>query len=79
MARRRGEAGGDPLRHIDSTAGSGLALLVNSAILITAAAVFHAGGRTEVAEIQEAYELLTPWSAPPSPPPCSPWRCWPAA
>ncbi|MEN0076644.1 MAG: divalent metal cation transporter, partial [Paracraurococcus sp.] len=37
-----------------------LALLVNSAILITAAAVFHAGGRTEVAEIQEAYELLTP-------------------
>lgn len=45
---------------IDSTAALCLALLVNSAILITAAAVFHAGGRTEVAEIQEAYELLTP-------------------
>ena len=58
---RAGEAGGDPLRHA-STAPSALclALLVNSAILITAAAVFHAGGRTEVAEIQEAYELLTP-------------------
>ena len=28
--------------------------------LITAAAVFHAGGRTEVAEIGEAYELLAP-------------------
>ena len=45
---------------IDSSVALGLALLVNSAILITAAAVFHAGGRTEVAEIQEAYELLTP-------------------
>jgi manganese transport protein len=33
---------------------------VNSAILIVAAAVFHAGGRTEVAEIQQAYRLLAP-------------------
>ncbi|RAI60854.1 Nramp family divalent metal transporter [Roseicella frigidaeris] len=45
---------------IDSSIALSLALLVNSAILITAAAVFHAGGRTEVAEIQEAHELLTP-------------------
>jgi manganese transport protein len=45
---------------IDSTAALCLALLVNSAILITAAAVFHAGGRTEVAEIQEAHALLAP-------------------
>ena len=45
---------------IDSTVALCLALLVNSAILITAAAVFHAGGRTEVAEIQEAYVLLAP-------------------
>jgi len=45
---------------IDSTLALCLALLVNSAILITAAAVFHAGGRTEVAEIQEAYALLAP-------------------
>ena len=45
---------------IDSTVALCLALTVNSAILITAAAVFHAGGRTEVAEIGEAYELLAP-------------------
>ncbi len=45
---------------IDSSVALTLALLVNSAILITAAAVFHAGGRTEVAEIQEAYVLLAP-------------------
>jgi manganese transport protein len=45
---------------IDSTIALCLALLVNSAILITAAAVFHAGGRTEVAEIQDAYALLAP-------------------
>ena len=37
-----------------------LALLINSAILITAAATFHASGNTEVAEIGEAYQLLTP-------------------
>jgi manganese transport protein len=45
---------------IDSTVALCLALLINSAILITAAAVFHAGGQTEVAEIQDAYALLAP-------------------
>ena len=45
---------------IDSTVALCLALLVNSAILITAAAVFHAGGRIDVAEIGEAYHLLSP-------------------
>lgn len=45
---------------IDSTVALSLALLVNSAILITASAVFNTAGRTEVAEIQEAYQLLTP-------------------
>jgi manganese transport protein len=45
---------------IDSTVALVLALFVNSAILILAAAVFHAGGRTEVAEIQDAYRLLSP-------------------
>jgi manganese transport protein len=45
---------------IDSTVALTMALLVNSAILILSAAVFHAGGRTEVAEIQEAYRLLSP-------------------
>ncbi|MBR0673634.1 Nramp family divalent metal transporter [Neoroseomonas soli] len=45
---------------IDSTLALSLALLVNSAILITAAATFHTSGNTEVAEIQEAYQLMTP-------------------
>jgi manganese transport protein len=45
---------------IDSTLALTLALLINSAILITAAATFHASGNTEVAEIGEAYQLLTP-------------------
>jgi manganese transport protein len=45
---------------IDSTIALALALLVNSAILITAAATFHASGNTEVAEIQEAYQLMSP-------------------
>ncbi|WP_304797514.1 Nramp family divalent metal transporter [Lacisediminimonas sp.] len=36
------------------------AFLVNSAILITAAAVFHQNGHSDVAEIQDAYHLLTP-------------------
>jgi manganese transport protein len=45
---------------IDSTVALALALFVNSAILILAAAVFHVGGRTEVAELQEAYRLLAP-------------------
>ena len=45
---------------IDSTLALMLALLVNGSILILAAAVFHTSGRTEVAEIQDAYALLDP-------------------
>lgn len=45
---------------IDSTIALMLALLVNAAILILAASVFHANGRTEVAEIHQAHELLSP-------------------
>jgi manganese transport protein len=44
----------------DSTIALMLALFVNAAILITAAAVFHAAGRTDVVEIEQAYELLSP-------------------
>jgi manganese transport protein len=44
---------------IDSTVALMLALFVNSAILIVAAAVFHANGK-EVTEIEEAYALLSP-------------------
>jgi manganese transport protein len=35
-------------------------LFINAAILIVAAASFHTTGNTEVAEIQDAYQLLTP-------------------
>lgn len=37
-----------------------LAFFINAAILIVAAAVFHKHGLTEIAEIQDAYQLLTP-------------------
>lgn len=45
---------------IDSTVALMLALFINSAILILAASAFHVAGRTDVAEIQDAYQLLTP-------------------
>jgi manganese transport protein len=45
---------------IDSTVALMFALLVNAAILIVAAAVFHEQGKHEVAEIQQAYHLLSP-------------------
>ncbi|WP_161993369.1 Nramp family divalent metal transporter [Xanthomonas translucens] len=44
----------------DSTIALSLALFVNAAILVLAAAVFHAHGRTDVEEIEQAYELLAP-------------------
>ena len=45
---------------IDSTVALSFALLINAAILILAAASFHTGGNTEVAEIEQAYHLLAP-------------------
>ncbi|MEP6691752.1 MAG: divalent metal cation transporter, partial [Gemmatimonadaceae bacterium] len=45
---------------IDSTVALSLALFINAAILVVAAATFHRAGMTEVAEIQDAYKLLTP-------------------
>jgi manganese transport protein len=45
---------------IDSTVALSLALFINSAILIIAAATFHFSGYQEVAEIQDAYKLLSP-------------------
>lgn len=44
----------------DSTIALMLALFVNAAILILAAAVFHTHNRFDVQEIEQAYELLTP-------------------
>jgi manganese transport protein len=45
---------------IDSTVALMLALSINAGILIVAAATFHAQGRTDVVEIQEAHALLAP-------------------
>ena len=45
---------------IDSTLALSFALFINAAILIVAAATFHTSGHNEVAEIQDAYKLLTP-------------------
>jgi manganese transport protein len=45
---------------IDSTVALMFALFINAAILILAAATFHTAGRTDVAEIQDAYQLLAP-------------------
>ena len=45
---------------LDSSIALMLALFVNAAILILAASAFHTIGRTDVAEIQDAYKLLSP-------------------
>ncbi len=45
---------------IDSTIALSIALFINAAILIVAAATFHTTGNTQVAEIQDAYKLLSP-------------------
>ena len=57
-ARDRREA----LRYavFDSTVALGFALFVNAAILILAAAAFHTRGLHNVAEISDAYKLLSP-------------------
>ena len=45
---------------IDSTLALSIALLINSAILIISAATFYTTGHHQVAEIQDAYLLLSP-------------------
>ena len=45
---------------IDSTIALSFALFINAAILIVAAATFHTSGNSAVAEIQDAFKLLTP-------------------
>lgn len=45
---------------IDSTVALNLAFLVNAAILVLAAATFFKTGRTEVAQLEEAHQLLSP-------------------
>ncbi|MDQ6622097.1 MAG: Nramp family divalent metal transporter [Verrucomicrobiota bacterium] len=46
---------------IDSTIALMFALFINAAILIVSAATFYTRGRNDVAEIQDAYKLLTPF------------------
>jgi manganese transport protein len=48
------------MANIDSALALTLALFVNAAILIVAAAVFHRRGMLDVAAIQDAYKLLSP-------------------
>lgn len=48
------------LSRIDTIGSLALALLVNAAILVLAAAAFHQTGHTDVVEIQDAYHLLDP-------------------
>jgi manganese transport protein len=48
------------MANIDSALALTMALFVNAAILIVAAAVFHRSGHYEVAAIQDAYKLLSP-------------------
>jgi len=45
---------------IDSTAALLCAFFINAAILIVSAAVFHGTGHQDVADIHDAYRLLTP-------------------
>src|ERR1700719_1914805 len=45
---------------IDSTVALLFALFINAAILVVAAATFYRTGHQEVAEIQDAYKLLSP-------------------
>jgi manganese transport protein len=46
--------------NLDSAMALMMALFVNAAILVVAAAVFHRSGHFEVAEIEDAYKLLSP-------------------
>ena len=48
------------MANIDSALALTVALFVNAAILIVAAAVFHRSGHFEVAAIEDAYKLLSP-------------------
>ena len=45
---------------VDVTIAMGLAGMINAAMLIMAAATFHAGGLTHIASIEEAHRTLTP-------------------
>src|SRR5438552_5347699 len=56
------ESRGEAIRFatIDSSVALMSALFINAAILMMAAAVFHYSGHEDVADIGEAYKLLSP-------------------
>jgi manganese transport protein len=56
------EGRGEAIRFstLDSTIALMFALFINAAILILSAAAFHFNGRHDVAEIKDAYQLLSP-------------------
>ena len=45
---------------IDSNIALGFALIINGAILVLAAATFHKSGHADIAELQDAYGLISP-------------------
>jgi manganese transport protein len=45
---------------MDTVMALSIAFFINASIVVLAASVFHANGKTDIAEIQEAYQLLTP-------------------
>jgi manganese transport protein len=57
---RQGKREAIRFANIDSATALMIALFINAAILIVAAAVFHRGGHSEVAAIEDAYQLLSP-------------------
>ncbi|WP_298688686.1 Nramp family divalent metal transporter [uncultured Sphingomonas sp.] len=56
----QGKAEAVKLATIDSTVALMLAFGINAAILILAASTFHKAGMTDVAEIQDAFRMLSP-------------------
>ncbi len=57
---REGKREAVHMANVDSALALMIALFVNAAILIVAAAVFHRSGHYDVAAIQDAYRLLSP-------------------
>jgi manganese transport protein len=57
---REGKAEAIKFATLDSSVALMLALFINAAILIISAATFYTRGQHDVAEIQDAYKLLTP-------------------
>src|SRR5206468_9718211 len=57
---REGKAEAIRFATLDSTIALTFALFINAAILVISAATFHSRGQNDVAEIQDAYKLLSP-------------------